>query len=87
MSIKRSKWKGTVLKKDIFNQLKNSSSNSQVPIKVYSRSSIITPFCLNYSFNIFNGSKFNKITVTENMIGHKFGEFSPTRKKNTFKKK
>ena len=86
MSIRRSKWKGILIKKNIFNSLKNKSNFNKITF-IYNRSTIITPICLNHNFKIFNGKNFTKLTITEQMIGHKFGEFSLTRKKHIFKKK
>jgi len=51
-------------------------------IKTWSRSSLITPDFIGHTFAVHNGNKFIPVYVTENMVGHKLGEFSPTR---TFK--
>jgi small subunit ribosomal protein S19 len=51
-------------------------------IKTWSRSSTILPDMVGMTFAVHNGKKFNPVFVTENMVGHKLGEFSPTR---TFK--
>lgn len=48
-------------------------------IKTWSRRSFITPDAVGLTFAVHNGRKFIPVYVTENMIGHKFGEFSPTR--------
>lgn len=87
MVYNRAKWKGILLKKKLLNDVKNKSIQKSLPIKIYNRNTIITPYCIGNSFEIFNGIKFVSIIVTDNMVGHKFGEFSPTRKKNIFKKK
>lgn len=49
------------------------------PIRTWSRRSMITPEMIGLSFEVHNGKKFFLVFVSENMIGHKFGEFSPTR--------
>ena len=49
------------------------------PIKTWSRKSTIIPDFVGFSFLIYNGKKFIPITVSEDMVGHKFGEFAPTR--------
>ena len=49
------------------------------PIKTWSRRSTITPDMIGLTFAVHNGKKFNAVFVTENMVGHKLGEFSPTR--------
>lgn len=51
-------------------------------IKTWSRRSTITPDCIGFTFAVHNGNKFIPVYVTENMVGHKLGEFAPTR---TFK--
>ncbi len=48
-------------------------------IKTWSRRSTITPDFIGYTLGVHNGNKFVTVFVTENMVGHKFGEFSPTR--------
>ena len=48
-------------------------------IKTWSRRSMITPDMVGLTFAVHNGKKFNAVFVTENMVGHKLGEFSPTR--------
>lgn len=52
------------------------------PIKTWSRRSMITPDMIGMTFDVHNGRKFISVFVTENMIGHRLGEFAPTR---TFK--
>ncbi len=48
-------------------------------IKTWSRRSMIIPDFVGYTFAVHNGNKFFPVYVTENMVGHKFGEFAPTR--------
>jgi small subunit ribosomal protein S19 len=55
-----------------------SSGRSEV-IKTWSRRSTILPQFVGLTFGVHNGQKFIPVLVTENMIGHKFGEFAPTR--------
>ena len=62
---------------------KLNKENSKKPIKTWSRRSLITPDFVGHTFLVHNGKIFNSVFVTENMVGHKLGEFSPTR---TFKK-
>ena len=50
------------------------------PIKTWSRASVIIPEFVGIIFNVHNGKSFVKISVSESMIGHKFGEFVSTRK-------
>jgi len=49
------------------------------PIKTWSRRSMIIPEFVGHTFAVHNGKKFISVFVTENMVGHKLGEFSPTR--------
>jgi small subunit ribosomal protein S19 len=62
---------------------KMGNGASKKPIKTWSRRSMITPDFVGHTFLVHNGKIFNSVFVTENMVGHKLGEFSPTR---TFKK-
>ena len=59
----------------------NTSTRKQ-PIKTWSRRSMITPDFVGLTFSIHNGKTFLPIFITENMVGHRLGEFAPTR---TFK--
>jgi small subunit ribosomal protein S19 len=56
----------------------NDASNKSV-IKTWSRRSMISPDFVGHTFAVHNGNKFIPVYVTENMVGHKLGEFSPTR--------
>ncbi|MDP3276864.1 MAG: 30S ribosomal protein S19 [Deltaproteobacteria bacterium] len=58
---------------------KATAARSKTPIKTWSRRSTITPDAIGLAFNVHNGRKFIPVFVTENMVGHKYGEFSPTR--------
>ena len=78
----RSKWKGPFVDKSLLN-----TETSDITVKTLSRSSTITPKLLDCTLEVHNGKDFQKIFITEEMIGHKLGEFSFTRKKFSFKKK
>lgn len=56
-----------------------NKSNQKKVIKTWSRSSTITPDFVGHTFAVHNGNKFVPVFITENMVGHKLGEFSPTR--------
>lgn len=56
-----------------------SGANDRRVIKTWSRRSMITPQMVGMTFAVHNGRKFIPVFVTENMVGHKLGEFSPTR--------
>lgn len=53
--------------------------SSRKPIQTWSRRSTITPDFVGLNFNVHNGRSFSPVYVTENMVGHKLGEFAPTR--------
>ena len=59
--------------------MKNIEEKKKTVIKTWSRSSLITPDFVGLTFAVHNGNKFIPVFVTENMVGHKLGEFSPTR--------
>ena len=59
--------------------LKAKSSNKKTVIKTWSRSSMIIPDMVGETIAVHNGKTFVPVFVTENMVGHKLGEFSPTR--------
>jgi small subunit ribosomal protein S19 len=63
--------------------LKAKAAKSKAPIKTWSRRSTITPDFVGLTVNVHNGRVFTPVFVTENMVGHKLGEFALTR---TFKK-
>jgi small subunit ribosomal protein S19 len=59
-----------------------NNESSKKPIKTWSRRSMIIPEMIGHTFEVHNGRKFITVFVSENMVGHRLGEFSPTR---TFK--
>ena len=76
----RSVWKGPFVDPNLIKQvekLKDKSNKS--PIKTWSRKSTIIPEFVGVSFLIHNGLKFIPIKISEEMVGHKLGEFAPTR--------
>ena len=56
-----------------------NSKNEKKVVKTWSRASTIVPDFVGHTFAVHNGNKFIPVYVTENMVGHKLGEFSPTR--------
>jgi small subunit ribosomal protein S19 len=56
-----------------------NSSNQKKVVKTWSRASMIAPTFVGHTFAVHNGNKFIPVYVTENMVGHKLGEFAPTR--------
>lgn len=80
--MRRSKWKGVFTKPE--------SEFNQTNIKEYkkiSRNSSIIPKFVDQTFQVHNGQIFKDVTVTKEMLGHKFGEFCRTRVEFEFKKK
>ena len=79
----RSVWKGPFVDVTLLKKAQTvSDSGKKEIIKTWSRRSTILPQFVGLTFGVHNGRKFIPISVTEHMVGHKFGEFSPTR---TFK--
>ena len=76
----RSVWKGPFVDPSLLKKVEKQKNNtSRKPIKTWSRKSTIIPDFVGSSFMIHNGKKFITITISEDMVGHKLGEFSPTR--------
>ena len=76
----RSVWKGPFVEPSLLEKVEKMKSQSiKQPIKTWSRKSTIIPDFVGLSFLIYNGRKFIPIKISEEMVGHKLGEFSPTR--------
>lgn len=76
----RSIKKGPFIEASLMDKIvKAKAANQKSPIKTWSRRSMITPEFVGLTFNVHNGKIFNPVFVTENMVGHKLGEFAPTR--------
>ena len=76
----RSIWKGPFVDPSLLKKVeKLKGQSNKPPIKTWSRKSTIIPEFVGYSFLIHNGKKFIPIKISEEMVGHKLGEFSPTR--------
>ena len=76
----RSVWKGPFVDPSLINKVeKLKNQTNKPPIKTWSRKSTIIPEFVGHSFLIHNGKKFISIKISEEMVGHKLGEFSPTR--------
>ena len=76
----RSIWKGPFVEGHLLQkaEVARESGRNDV-IKTWSRRSTILPQFVGLTFGVYNGQKFIPVLVTENMVGHKLGEFSPTR--------
>ena len=76
----RSVWKGPFVDPSLIKKVeKLKNLSNPTPIKTWSRKSTIIPEFVGISFLIYNGKKFIPIKISEEMVGHKLGEFSPTR--------
>jgi ribosomal protein S19 len=80
----RSTWKGPFVHAKLFKDIKKKRETS---VETVSRCSEIIPGLIGTNFNVYNGKSFLKVGVSKEMVGFKLGEFSPTRKKFSFKKK
>ena len=76
----RSVWKGPFVDMHLIKKAETAAkSGSKEVIKTWSRRSTILPDFVGLTFGVYNGQKFVPVTVNEQMVGHKLGEFSPTR--------
>jgi small subunit ribosomal protein S19 len=78
----RSVKKGPFVDEKLMKKIKGMETEKRQVIKTWSRRSVITPEMVGLTIAVHNGKKFIPVFITENMVGHKLGEFSPTR---TFK--
>ena len=77
----RGVWKGPFVHPSLLKKVdKLKGQTGRKPIKTWSRNSTVIPEFVGHSFLIHNGKTFIPITISEEMVGHKLGEFSPTRK-------
>jgi small subunit ribosomal protein S19 len=78
--VARSVKKGPYIEESLMRKVRRAMETGEKKvIKTWSRRSTITPDMVGYTFAVHNGRKFMPVFVTENMVGHKLGEFSPTR--------
>ena len=76
----RSVWKGPFVDRHLLKKVETVRNNSRKEIiKTWSRRSTILPQFVGLTFGVHNGKKFIPVLVTDQMIGHKLGEFAPTR--------
>lgn len=76
----RSLKKGPYIDPKLLKKVGNLKPNDPTVIKTWSRGSQISPEMIGYTFGVHNGKDFIAVRITEEMIGHRLGEFSPTRK-------
>lgn len=76
----RSVWKGPFVDLHLLKKAQEAQeANNSKPIKTWSRRSTVLPDFVGLTFNVYNGHKFIPVSVNEEMVGHKLGEFAPTR--------
>ena len=78
----RSIKKGPFVDQYLIDKVEKMNPANKTAIKTWSRRSLIIPDFVGHTFNVHNGKSFISVFVTENMVGHRLGEFAPTR---TFK--
>jgi small subunit ribosomal protein S19 len=76
----RSTWKGPFVDLYLLKKAEVAQeAGTKSPLKTWSRRSTILPQFIGLTFNVYNGKKFIPVYVTDEMVGHKLGEFAPTR--------
>lgn len=76
----RSVWKGPFVEKSLLKKVEEArAAGKNTVIKTWSRRSTILPNMIGLTFGVHNGKKFIPVVVSDQMIGHKLGEFAPTR--------
>ena len=76
----RSVWKGPFVELSLLKKAESAQEKGgRAPIKTWSRRSTILPQFVGLTFSVYNGQKFIPVSVNEDMVGHKLGEFAPTR--------
>lgn len=76
----RSLKKGPYVNERIVKKVLNLKQGDKTPIKIWDRACVITPQMVGFVFGVHDGRKHISVSVNENMVGHRFGEFAPTRK-------
>ncbi len=76
----RSLKKGPYINQRILKKIKDLGPNDKTIIKVWDRACTITPEMVGHTIGVHNGKQHNPVYIVENMVGHRLGEFSPTKK-------
>lgn len=76
----RSLKKGPYVDEKLAKKVSNLKAGDKTVIKTWARASTITPGMVGFTFAVHNGKDFIQVRVVENMVGHKLGEFAPTRR-------
>jgi len=83
----RSTWKGPYIEKTCLQKIFTHTVVGNDSLNLWSKQSTILPITIGAQINLYTGKEFLKLKITEEMVGHKFGEFVSTRKKFIYKKK
>jgi len=75
----RSLKKGPFVEERLLRRIEKMGAGVKREVKTYARASTIVPEFVGHTFLVHNGNRFLKVFVTEDMVGHKLGEFAPTR--------
>ncbi|MHC4137829.1 MAG: 30S ribosomal protein S19 [Planctomycetota bacterium] len=75
----RSLKKGPFISEKLVRKVDRMEGKSKEPIRTWARACTIVPEFVGHTFGVHNGNKFLKVFITEDMVGHKLGEFAPTR--------
>ncbi len=75
----RSLKKGPFVAESLLKKIRNTANKEKV-IKTWSRDSVITPEMVGFTIGVHNGKQHTPVYIVENMVGHRLGEFAPTRK-------
>jgi len=76
----RSAKKGPYVDQKLLKKIQKATVGNKVPIKTWARACVITPEMVGFTIGIHNGKNHIPVLIVENMVGHRLGEFSPTRK-------
>lgn len=76
----RSLKKGPYIDEKLLKKMQKVKPGAGRVVQTWSRAATVTPEMIGYTFGVHNGKQFIEVSVTENMVGHKLGEFSPTTK-------
>ena len=76
----RSLKKGPYIDEKLMKKISSLKAGDKTVIKTWARSSVISPEMVGFTFGVHNGKQHIEVFITEDMVGHKLGEFSPTKK-------
>ena len=76
----RSLYKGPYVDEKLLKKIAGKKAGESEVIKTWARGSVVSPEMVGFTFGVHNGRDHISVLVTEEMVGHKFGEFSPTKK-------